>query len=95
MYLWKVSVKLAEYCLDHLRRIVQTGTDNTSVAWDITNMGDGNVILWRKFRDSDEGKPGEETEEVLPEFLAECILASIPDNEPNVARAKIIYRRER
>jgi len=42
------------------------------------------VTVWRKYRN------GRETRETLPEFLAECVVAAIPECEPDVARAKLI-----
>jgi len=90
MYMLKQDLRWATLCLNHLERMVLTSLDNTDASWDLSGEDGGpTAIIWRKFRD------GLETEERLPVFLAECVLASIPDNEPNVARAKIIYRRER
>jgi len=42
------------------------------------------VSLWRKFRD------GRETMEFLPLWLARLTLEAIPQNEPQVERAKLI-----
>ena len=69
--------------LDHLARIAQAGADNTGPEW--AEWLGPPVVLWRKFRD------GEETREELPQFLAEATLEAIPECEPLVARAKIIY----
>lgn len=44
------------------------------------------VQIWRQHRD------GSVSYETLPEFLAKFIVAGIPHNEPNTARAKIIRR---
>lgn len=41
------------------------------------------ATLWRRYRD------GTETREVLPEMFAEWTLASIPECEPDVERARI------
>ena len=41
------------------------------------------VTVWRKYRN------GRETREMLPEYLAECVVAAIPECEPDVARARI------
>lgn len=41
------------------------------------------VKLWRRYRD------GTMSEVVLPRFMAECVVAAIPECEPDVARARI------
>lgn len=43
------------------------------------------VILWRRFRAT-----GDETYEILSPWLAKATLATIPEREPLVARARII-----
>jgi len=62
--------------------MVAAGADNTVEGWGWLGP---EVVLWRQFRD------GEETEERLSQFLAECALATISEREPDVARAKIMF----
>jgi len=41
------------------------------------------VKVWRRYRD------GAESEVVLPRFIARCVVATIPEREPDVVRARI------
>jgi hypothetical protein len=56
---------------------------NTGTEWLARMMWGPKATVWRKYRD------GHETRETMPEFLAECVVATIPENEPDVARARI------
>ena len=61
----------------HHACMAAAGADDT-----VVDLGP-TVILWRRFRD------GTETREALPQWLAECTLATIPEREPNVERARL------
>jgi hypothetical protein len=79
-------------CLKHYYHLGVAGIDNTfshlwqsrieaaTKEWDKGPM----VILWRKLRD------GTETREEMPLYWAEMTIASIPECEPLVERAKIV-----
>jgi hypothetical protein len=71
----------AKDCLAHLERMVIAGADNTADEW-FQAWGEPTTLL-RTFRD------GTVTREVLPRLLAEWTLATIPEREPGVARAKL------
>lgn len=83
---WQITAEAAQERLDHLDRIAQAGADNTGPEW--AEWLGPPVVLWRKFR-AEAG--GEETREVLPRVWAEWTLAAIPECEPMVERAKVIY----
>ena len=51
--------------------------------WLANMMWGPQVVVWRKYRN------GRETREALPEYLAESVVAAIPECEPDVARARI------
>lgn len=75
-----MSVVVAQKRLAELASLVTAGADDTRPP----ELGPP-VVLWRQFRD------GTETEECLPEMLAEWTLIGLAvGNEPDVARAKII-----
>ena len=65
---------------EHIERIV--GTDPQARGWEA--LLKVNAILVRTFRD------GTVTREVLPLWLARWTLLAIPENEPQVARARLV-----
>jgi len=81
-------------CLKHYYRLGLTGLDDTlSRLWKgrieaATKEWDGGptVILWRKLRD------GTETEEEMSLYWAEMTIASIPECEKMVERAKLVRK---
>jgi len=75
----RVSRKTILERLDHHERLELAGVDRPEM-----DLGKP-VVLWRRFRD------GKETREVLPAMIADWTLATIPEREPHVARARI-YR---
>lgn len=70
--------------VEHLERMELARVGGDGGGWEAVFTAGPQVILWRRFRD------GTETEERLPLFLAEITLASIPEDELGVARAKIV-----
>ena len=76
----KASIADAKERIKHLERIAAAGADDTP---GLDAMLGPPVMLWRRFRD------GTETRERLPRLLAELTLASIPEREPRVERAKL------
>ena len=81
--MWQVTLDDAKERAQHHACIAAAGADDTGAVNQV-NMGP-TVVLWRRFRD------GTETREALPQWLAECTLATIPEREPNVERAKMKY----
>ena len=76
--MWKATLDDVKERVEHHARMAAAGADDTAAV----GLGP-TVVLWRRFRD------GTETREVLPQWLAECTLATIPEREPNVERAKL------
>ena len=67
--------------LEHLWRLRLAGVDGGACGLDWGRP----VVLWRRFRDK------RETLELLPALIADWTLATIPEREPGVERARI-YR---
>lgn len=70
--------------LEHQERLRLAGVEDAALG--VALDWGSPVVLWRRFRGSDR-----ETRELLPSMIAEWTLATIPEREPNVERARI-YR---
>ena len=79
--MWKATLDDVKERVRHYSCIAVAGADNVAAAVDLGPT----VVLWRRFRD------GTETSEALPLWLASATVATIPEREPNVERAKITY----
>jgi len=74
------EIKKRAKALEAFDRATGTEMPNWSAAWGPP------AIVWRKYRD------GRESYEALPLWLAEQVMAAIPECEPGVERARLMIK---